>query len=237
MNTTERHNSVYTYIGQRIRERRKAVGMSQTELSVLMGFSYQQIQKYENGSSQISIDKLLLFAKILNVTPHYFYEGIKLDEQNSNGIKNNLIQKVRTEPLQILLIEDNPSDVILFKLALSNCTEPTEVHIIHQSETVMDFLQNHKTKYGKPLPNIIILALALPKISGMQLLKFIKKNPKTLELPVIILTSSISVKDMIEAYRLGASGFIQKSTDAESYIKSMDIFVKYWSKVVILPVS
>jgi CheY-like chemotaxis protein len=232
---TESQKSVYAYMGQRIRERRKLLKLNQSQLAEMMGFSYQQMQKYENGTSQVSAGKLLMFAKALNVPPSYFYDGIKLDDEIGKRIETDIIQKTRTEPLHILQVEDNPGDVILFKKALNSCTEKAEVHAIHDAEMVMDFLQNHEVKYGKKLPDLVVLDLSLPKISGLELLKRIKKNPNTQELPVVILTNSISAKDMKEAYRHGASGFIQKSVDLQEYTDSLEVVVKYWSKIVALP--
>jgi len=235
MNVTEQHKSVYVYIGQRIKERRKLLRLSQTQLADLMGFSYQQMQKYETGVSHVTAGKLLLFAKILNVSPSYFYEGLKLDEAIGKRIDTDIIQKTRTEPLRILLVEDNTSDVFLFNKAINTYSEMVDVYTIHDSEKVMDFLQNHEAKWGKKSPNIVILDLSMPKIGGLDLLKLIKKNPKTLMLPVLILTNSISTRDLIEVYKAGASGFIQKSVDLDDYIETLETVVKYWSKIVALP--
>lgn len=235
MNVIEQHKSVYAHIGQRIRERRKLLKLSQTELADLMGFSYQQMQKYENGASQVSAGKLLLFAKILNVPPSHFYEGIKLDEHIGKRIESEIIQKTRTAPLHILLIEDNPADVILFKKALNACSEQTEIQIVHDSEKAMECIQHYEAKFDRKQPDIIVLDLSMPKLSGMELLKGLKKHPRTLELPVVVLTNSINVKDMLESYRHGAAGFIQKSVDLDEYRDSLDIVVKYWSKIVALP--
>lgn len=232
----EPHHSVYTYVGQRIRERRKLLKMSQTQLAQMMGFSYQQMQKYETGASQVSLSKLLQFAKILNVPPLFFYEGAKLDDEIGEGIASDIIQKTRTETLHVLLVEDSPADVILFRKALSVCSEQVDLHVIHDSETVGDFLQNHHEKHGKAMPDLIILDLSLPKITGLQLLKSIKSNSETAELPVIILTNSISKKEMREAYRSGAAGFIQKSVDMEQYMESIETVMRYWAKTVSLPV-
>lgn len=235
MNLAELHSSVYIFIGQRIKERRKLLNLSQSELAELMGFSYQQMQKYETGASHVSVGKLLLFAKILNVPPSYFYEGANLQESIGKRLDDHIIQKVRTEPLRILLVEDSPADVILFRKALGACSEKAEMHVIHDPETVMDFLQDHEIRFGQKSPDIIVLDLSLPKISGMDVLRVIKKHHKTQELPVVILTNSVNMKDMTESYREGAAGFIQKSVDLENYTKSLDIVVKYWSKIVALP--
>lgn len=235
MQLFEQSNSIYAHIGQRIKERRKLLKLSQSDLADLVGFSYQQMQKYENGTSQVSAGKLLFFSKILNVPPSYFYEGIKLDEDIGKRIESEIIQKNRVEPLHILLVEDNPADVILFRKALNYCGDTVEMEIIHDSETVMKCLQNYNIKFNRTLPDVIVLDLSMPKLSGMELLKSIKKHPKTSKLPVIILTNSINVKDMMESYQQGAAGFIQKSFNLEEYVESLNIFIKYWSKIVALP--
>lgn len=233
--SADQHQTVYCFVGQRIRERRKTLKMSQSQLAELMGFSYQQIQKYETGSSQVSVGKLLQLAQVLNVPPLYFYEGIKLDDGIGQGIERDTIQKTRTTPLNVLLVEDSPGDVILFRKALSVCSEQVDLHVIHDSETVGDYLHNHDAKFGKPRPDLVILDLSLPKITGLQLLKSIKSNTETMEIPVVILTNSISRKEMREAYRLGASGFIQKSVDMDQYIEAIEIAVHYWARAVALP--
>ena len=235
MSITEQHECVYVYIGQRIRERRKLLNLSQAELSELMGFSYQQMQKYETGASRVSAGKLLAFAKILNVPASYFYEGLKLEEQIGARIESNIIQRIRTRALRILLVEDNPADVLLFKKALNERAELTNANVLHDAETVMDYLQNHAAKFGKAQPDIVVLDLSLPKLNGMELLKLIKKHPKTMEFPVLVLTNSINVKDMVAAYRNGAAGFIQKSVDLEAYKEDLASVVKYWSRTVALP--
>ena len=139
--------------------------------------------------------------------------------------------------MRILLVEDNPADVILFEKALSIRAEQTDVHVIHDVEKTLDFINNHDAKFDRQLPDIIIVDLSMPKLGGLDLLKSLKKNPKTMEIPVLILTNSINTTDMMAAYKYGAAGFIQKSVDLEEYIEAMGIVVKYWSKVVALPRS
>ena len=235
MSVAEQHETIYVYIGQRVRERRKLLNLSQAELAEMMGFSYQQMQKYETGASRVSAGTLLIFAKILNVPASYFYEGLKLEEAIGTRIESNIIQRIRTRALRILLVEDNPADVILFKKALDNRAELTNATVVHDAEVVMDYLQNYATKFGKAQPDIVVLDLSLPKLNGMELLKLIKKHPKTMAFPVLVLTNSINVKDMASAYRNGAAGFIQKSVDFEVYMDDLASVVNYWSKTVALP--
>lgn len=235
MNTAEKIKPVNSYIGQRIKERRKLLKINQSLLAELLGISYQQIQKYENGSNQISVSRLLEFSRILNVSPEFFYDGVKLTDTIGKQIESDIIKSARTEPLRLLLIEDHPGDVILFKTALSDIGGEVDFHVIHDSEQVMDYLQNYDTKYGKHLPDLIVLDLSMPQLSGLQLLRLIKNNSQTGSIPVLILTNSISKKDMQEAYNLGAAGFVRKCIEIDGYKDSIDTLIRYWSKVVALP--
>jgi len=201
----------------------------------LMGFSYQQMQKYETGVSHVSAGKLLQFARILNVPPNYFFDGLKLEGVLENRINASVIQRRRVRAFSVMMVEDNPSDVILFKKALAECDVPTEVQTFHDAEGAIDFLANHDVKFSQDLPDLVVLDLSLPKVGGLELLKRIKKHPQLLELPVVILTNSISMNDMMAAYRHGAAGFIQKSVDLSEYMDGMAIVMKYWSKIVALP--
>jgi CheY-like chemotaxis protein/DNA-binding transcriptional regulator YiaG len=229
------HHSVYLHIGQRIRERRKLLRMNQSQLAELMGFSYQQMQKYENGTSEVSAGKLLQFAKILNVPAHYFYEGLSLEDNIGKGVESDIIQNNRSDPLHILLGDDNLTDALLFKKSLARCSKKAIAHVVYDGEGVLDFAQHAEHKYGKRRPDLIVLDLALPKSGGVELIRALKKNPHTLSIPVVVLTNSISARDMMDSYRFGASGFIQKSVDLEEYVRSIDIAITYWAETVVLP--
>lgn len=235
MEATDIQRSVYTYIGQRIRDRRKFLKMNQAQLAEVIGVSYQQVQKYENGSSQLSVSKLLQVASALQVSPVYFYEGVPVEECFGSTTTPDRIKRLRTEPFHILLVEDNPGDVILFRRAVKACDESAVIHSIYDPEMVIDYLCNAPTKYGRQQPDIVVLDLALPKIAGMKLLELIKKNSLITDIPVLILTNSLSMNEMREAYRLGAAGFIQKSVELGDYNRAIEAATRYWSQAVALP--
>ncbi|MDE2030351.1 MAG: response regulator [Alphaproteobacteria bacterium] len=226
---------IYAYIGQRVRERRKLLKLSQKSLAALMGFSYQQVQKYEMGASKVSAGKLLAFARILNVPVGYFYEGFRREEEIGARIAGGLIQKRPARAFHILLVEDNPSDVILFRKALAFHAARIGIHSIHDPGEVMGYLQNHEAKFGHPFPDLIVADLAMPKISGLDILRAVKRTAATAAIPVVILTNSVSAGDMAQSYRCGASGFIQKAVDFDAYRNTIETAVKYWSEVVALP--
>jgi len=237
MEVGEQQNILYKHAGQRIRERRRSLRVTQGKLAEMLNISYQQVQKYETGINQLSLGRLLQFAKALNVAPEYFYEGISLDDVIGRQIDSDIIERSRTKPIQILLVEDNLADAMLFSEAIKEFENLASLHCINDAEMVKSYLQNYSGKIGQSSPDIIILDLNLPKIGGLQLLKEIKTNSQSSLIPTLILTNSMSKKEMMEAYRLGAAGFIQKSIDFVEYKESIETVVLYWSKVVALPVK
>jgi transcriptional regulator with XRE-family HTH domain len=228
-------NTVYQYVGQRIKERRKLLKFNQAQLAELMGFSYQQMQKYESGSSQISVSRLLQFARVLNVPATYFYEGVRLEDSIGKEIESNIVQRTRTKPLNILLVENSSGEILQFKRVLSTLSEQVDVNVIHDAEHVLDFLIHHHSKYGRARPDVIILETLLSKNGGSQLVRSVRRMPQFLHIPIIVFTNSISKQDMMECYAQGVAGFIQKSADIQEYISTLDLMIRYWAKVVTLP--
>ncbi len=223
------------YVGYKIKERRKLLKLSQTKLAELMGLSYQQIQKYENGSNKITLSRLIQLSKVLNIPTEYFYEGADLDDDLGKPIHSNVIRTERTHPLNILMVEDNADDEILLRNAIEQSAENVNISVVREADKVIDFLRNYSSKYGQAKPDIIFMDLSLPKTDGISILKSIKKDRDLLETPVVILTNSINVDEMTEIYKQQAAGFIPKSFDFNQFADDIETAIKYWSKVVVLP--
>lgn len=226
--------SLHHEVGNRIKQRRKVLDISQARLAELLGSSYQQIQKYESGSSQLTLSKLLLFAQVLNVDPSYFYDGIPMDALEDAPEEPDVIRRRSGKPLSVLLVEDSPADALLFSKASASFGEDITLECLNDPEQLMDMLCRHAQQPDKGY-DLVVLDLSLPKIGGLALLKNIKANSQTAAIPVLILTNSISRREMVEAYRLGAAGFIQKSIHLDEYRTSIETMVRYWLKVVALP--
>ena len=227
---------LYRHVGLRLKERRRLLNMSQGKLAELAGISYQQVQKYEGGQSQLSLGRMIQFARLLNVSPDYFYEGAPT-ETIGVPVDSDVIDRSKTRPLNILLVEDNPADAILFDRATSGYKNEIRVYCLNDPELTMDYFNNHQSKYGQGAPDLLVIDLNMPKMNGLQLLKELKGNSQTMATPAVVLTHSISRKEMMEAYRLGASGFIQKVMDLDEYRQSVEIMVRYWQQAVALPVK
>ena len=213
------------YVGARLRDRRKALNLTQAELADLVGLSHQQVQRYESGENTISMARVLEFSRSLNVKLEYFYDNAPLTQESpSRGI----IQKKTERTLKLILIEDDPNDVLLFRKAVEKSSIAAEVEVVQIPEKAIDFTHQRK-------PDLIILDVNMPRINGLQLLQKLKADEQLRVVPVVMLTNSIRSKELLEAYANHASGFIQKSSDLHQFYADIHQLLSYWSQAMVLP--
>jgi CheY-like chemotaxis protein len=233
---TEENNKILDkHVGHQIKERRKVLGLTQTELAEILGISFQQVQRYESGENTISLPRILEIANILNVKPNFFYDHAPVEAFQGKRPTPDIICKDLARPLRILLVEDTPSDELLFRKAVERGAIECDIHAIQDSQKVMDFLCHHKVKYGMEKPDLIILDFNMPRLNGLGVLKKIKNDPQLKLIPVIMLTNSVRSKDMMDAYRYNANGFIQKNSDLHGFYDDVNRTLEFWSKTVVLP--
>jgi two-component system response regulator len=137
----------------------------------------------------------------------------------------------RAEPGSILLVEDNPDDVALTLRAFEREHLANQVHVAVDGPEALDFLfarGRHAARAGKPLPQVVLLDLKLPKVDGLEVLREIRSNPRTQLLPVVVLTSSIEETDVARAYGLGANGYIRKPVDFREFVEAARQLGMYW---------
>jgi len=132
---------------------------------------------------------------------------------------------------EILLIEDNPSDAELTIRALKKSNLANNVFHVKDGEEALEFIFGNG-RYADRDPNrlmdVILLDLKLPKVDGFEVLKRIKADNRLKLTPVVIVTSSQESRDLDEAYRLGANGYVVKPIDAGSFIDSLSQAGLYW---------
>lgn len=136
--------------------------------------------------------------------------------------------------LNILLIEDDESDVFLIVQAFKKCSVQTEIIVLNDSKNVFSFLKNETMSYSFSRPDIILLSFSLPKKDGMSILRRLKKDKKLADIPVVILSTSSSEELIRKCYVEYASGYICKPFDFNMYVKRIDCFAQYWDQSVIL---
>jgi two-component system, response regulator len=129
----------------------------------------------------------------------------------------------------ILLIEDNPDDVALAEIAFKKARIPDRLLVANDGKQALNYLFSQKdSEQAENKPDLILLDLKLPVISGLEVLRIIKANRDTLDVPVIVLTSSSEEKDQKESYRLGASAYIRKPTSITEFIEIIKQIKAQW---------
>jgi len=136
---------------------------------------------------------------------------------------------MKTKDVTILLVEDNPDDIELTIRAFKKNNLTNKIIIAKDGEEALDIIFNRIEKYKEQSkPTLILLDLKLPKVSGLEVLREIKNNPKTKIIPVVVLTSSKEEKDIIESYNLGVNSYIHKPVDFEKFSKIVLQLGLYW---------
>jgi two-component system response regulator len=132
----------------------------------------------------------------------------------------------------ILLVEDNPDDVDLTLRAFKKNNISNKVIVAKDGVEALDYLRGTGMYAGrdvKELPVVVMLDLKLPKISGMEVLRNIRQDELTRLIPVVILTSSVEQKDVVEGYKLGANSYIRKPVDFDQFVEAVKLLGLYWT--------
>lgn len=128
----------------------------------------------------------------------------------------------------ILLVEDNPNDVLLAERAFRKNNLETKPVIARDGVEALDYLFGKNSDSCANCPSLILLDLKLPRINGLEVLRRIRAEKKTCLTPVVILTSSGEEKDMLECYKLGANSYIRKPVNFDQFSAAVGQLKQYW---------
>ena len=126
--------------------------------------------------------------------------------------------------LKILLIEDDMIEVMKLKRSISKLDLNHKIIEANNGEDALKILSNKDN-----IPDIILLDLNMPKISGIEFLSILKKDDTLKYIPTIILTTSNNHKDLIECYEIGIAGYVLKPLKYEEYVSKIEKLLAYWS--------
>jgi two-component system response regulator len=135
------------------------------------------------------------------------------------------------ESKTILLVEDNPDDEMLMLRALEKNRIANEVIITRDGAEALDYLFARGKYAGRDMnamPQLMLLDLKLPKISGLEVLKQLRGDERTKYIPIVVLTSSSEQEDVVKSYDLGANSFVQKPVDFDQFIEATKQLGTYW---------
>ena len=143
----------------------------------------------------------------------------------------------KAQELQILLVEDNPSDAEMTIDALRASGLMNTVQWLKDGAEALDFLFGAENAHAADCRRLrlVLLDLRLPRVSGIDVLQALRADPRTRLLPVVILTSSQQEKDILRAYDLGANSYLVKPVGSEDFMKSVGELGLYWMLLNQLP--
>ena len=143
----------------------------------------------------------------------------------------------RGDPVEILLVEDNPGDVRLTREALREGKVYNNLHWAKDGVEALEFLRREGDHADAPRPDIILLDLNLPKKDGREVLEIIKSDERLKNIPVVVLTTSKAEEDVLKSYALHANCYVTKPVDLEKFIVVVKSIDRFWLTVVTLPPS
>lgn len=138
-------------------------------------------------------------------------------------------------PIEILLVEDNPGDAELTAMALKQGRVLNNLRVVEDGVEAIKYLRKQGSFADVELPDLILLDLNLPKKDGREVLKEIKADPELKRIPVVVLTTSQSDKDILKSYELYANSYISKPVDLDGFLEVVKALEQYWLAIVKLP--
>lgn len=139
------------------------------------------------------------------------------------------------QPIDILLIEDDPGDELMTREAFEDNKIGNTLHVAHDGQDALDFLYRQGEHADAPLPDLILLDLNLPKYDGRQVLERIKADPDLAHIPVVVLTTSAAEEDILRSYKLHANAYVTKPVDLDQFVAAIKHIDDFFVQVVRLP--
>lgn len=139
------------------------------------------------------------------------------------------------EPVTILLMEDDPGDVLLIQEGLRDARLALKIIHVADGEAGMQCLRREGQYAGSPRPDIVLLDLNMPRKDGREVLAEMRADERLRRIPVVILTTSDAETDIVKSYDLGANAYIKKPIGLEEFLTMMKSFEEFWLTMVRLP--
>jgi len=143
--------------------------------------------------------------------------------------------KKTINPVEILLVEDSPADVLITREAFEQARLVNTLHVVEDGVQALAFLHQEGKYASSPRPDLILLDLNLPRKNGVEVLEEIKSDPKIRIIPVVILTTSHAEQDVLSSYNMHANCYIVKPVGFENFLKAVPSIEDFWFSLVTLP--
>jgi CheY-like chemotaxis protein len=204
--------------GSAVKTKRTALGISQEELADRAGLHRTYISDVERGARNPSLGSIEKLAAALDLSVSTLFD------RASPG-------NFRARQVEILLVEDNAEDVELTRRAFQRARIANPIRTVGDGAEALDFLFAtglYASRAGEPPPGVILLDLHLPKVGGLEVLRRLKADKRTWDIPVVILTISQRHRDIAECRRLGAMNYIVKPVGARNFCDVTPLLEMDW---------
>ena len=146
-----------------------------------------------------------------------------------------MTEQPENRPIEILLVEDDPGDVLMTREAFEDYKIANQLSVVSNGEDAIAFLRRQGRFADAPTPDLVLLDLNLPRRNGREVLADIKSDPELRRIPVVILTTSDAEEDVIAAYDLHANAYVRKPVDFEQFVSAVRAIDDFFITVVRLP--
>jgi CheY-like chemotaxis protein len=139
------------------------------------------------------------------------------------------MQQNQMAPFEVLIVDDEPGDVELIRAAISEGRFYCRTHVVIDGVEAMAFLRKEGPNYGDAVsPDLVLLDLNMPRMTGREVLAAMQAEARLSRIPVVVLTTSDVERDVLQAYELGAAGFVTKPVDIERLYEAIHGIQDYW---------
>jgi CheY-like chemotaxis protein len=139
--------------------------------------------------------------------------------------------------IQILLVEDDPGDVLMTREAFEDNKVANELHVVNDGAEALAFLRKEGEFAGSPTPDLVLLDLNLPRMDGREVLAAVKADDELRQIPIVVLTTSEAEEDVLRSYALHANAYVTKPVDFDRFIEVVRKIDDFFVSVVRLPNS
>ncbi|HTL17781.1 MAG TPA: response regulator [Patescibacteria group bacterium] len=205
--------------GAELKRRRIASGLSQETLAELSDLHRTYISAVESGKRNLTLESIQRLATALGATVASFFNEVEARAKSDPIFSAGGVNAAEMSPRSgggILLVEDDPRDVAYTLTAFNTAKLANPVTVVKDGAAALDYLLGRaggEREERRRLPQMVLLDLQLPKVHGLEVLRRLKANRRTENIPVVVLTGSDRDADVEEAMRLGASSYLIKPVD------------------------
>ena len=141
----------------------------------------------------------------------------------------------RPDPIEVLLVEDDPGDVLLIREAFEDNKVANRLHVVADGVEALEFMRRENGNEDAPRPDLVLLDLNLPRKDGREVLAEAKADDDLRSIPIVVLTTSQAEEDVLRSYDLHANAYVTKPVDFERFIRVVQQIDDFFVTVVKLP--